>query len=179
VKPFALASIKILLKTLIIAAFAFSLFDLGADPMVLIGCDCQTFMLAAPSLAAQIIWLFLFALALFIPTKPSWLPARLIIALAAVLLSSHRLVIDAAHAEIRDIYLFTTIQPAPFDPSGGIAVTTHRVTTVITGINPTTTPLTSLSPPALRPKPHPAQSPRQPLTTPAPPRPAGPKHIPC
>jgi hypothetical protein len=147
VKPFALASIKILVKTLIIAAFAFSLFDLGADPMVLIGCDCQTFMLAAPSLAAQIIWLFLCALALLIPTKPGWLPARLIIALAAVLLSSHRLVIDAAHAEIRDIYLFTTIQSAPFDPGGGIAVQITPFTTAIHGTNPTGATVNIFSPP--------------------------------
>lgn len=109
-------------KTVVVVLVALLLY-LTSDPFTMVqGSDFTSFVIA-PALTVQIVFLAVLAVALAIPTRPALSLARWAVALCAVLMASHRLVIDNLSHQIRDVYVAVPIQSLDLDPAreGGLA----------------------------------------------------------
>ena len=117
-KPWHIAA-----KAIVVALIAL-LLHLTSDPFTMVqGSDFTSFVIG-PALTAQIACLMVFAIALVIRTRPAFSVARWTVALCAVLVASHRLVIDNLDHQIRDVYVAVPIQSLDLDPAreGGLAI---------------------------------------------------------
>jgi hypothetical protein len=117
-KPWPVAA-----KAVVVAVVALLLYATGDTFTMVQGSDFTSFVIA-PALAVQIGCLVVVGVALAVPTGPALSIARWAVALGAVLVASHRLVIDNLHHEIRDVYVAAAIQTLSLDPAreGGLAV---------------------------------------------------------
>jgi hypothetical protein len=107
----------------LVVAFVALLLRLTSDPFTMVqGSDFTSFVIS-PALTVQIACLAVLAGALVIRTSPAFSVARWAVALCAVLIASHRLVIDNLNHQIRDVYVAAPIQSLDLDPAreGGLA----------------------------------------------------------
>ena len=115
-------------KAIVVVLIAL-LLHVTSDPFTMVqGSDFTSFVIA-PALTVQIVFLMVFAIALAIPTRPAFSVARWAVALCAVLVASHRLVIDNLDHQIRDVYVAVPIQSLDLDAAheGGLAtLADHR-----------------------------------------------------
>jgi len=114
---------RVAAKALVVALVAL-LLHLTSDPFTMVqGSDFTSFVIG-PTLAVQIAYVAVLVVALVIRTGSAFSVARWAVAICAVLLASHRLVIDNLHHQIRDVYVAVPIQSLDLDPAheGGLAI---------------------------------------------------------
>src|SRR5205807_204695 len=91
-------------KAIVVALVAL-LLHLTSDPFTMVQGSNFTSFVIGPVLTVQIACLAVLAVALVIRTRPAFSVARWAVALCAVLMASHRLVIDNLDHQIRDVYV--------------------------------------------------------------------------
>jgi hypothetical protein len=133
------------LKILLLLALGACL-ALSQNAGILINADMPLYTMAAPAIPLQAALFIIAALALCIPTRPAWRPARAFTVIIAALLAGHRVLIDVSDFQFRDIYLLATVQSAPFTGGDGILVTRHWLTLSLHATDSGTT-LRILAPP--------------------------------
>jgi hypothetical protein len=106
---------------LAIAAFAL-LLGFSDDAFLMIGGSESTSFLVAPHLGVQLVCLAVFAIALLAPARGLLLGLRVALALLALVLGGHRLVVDHVREELRDVYLAVPVSRLKLDPAleGGL-----------------------------------------------------------
>ena len=109
-------------KAVVVVLVALLLY-VTSDPFTMVQGSEFTSFVIAPTLTVQIVFLAVFAVALAIPTRRALSVARWAVALCAVLVASHRLVIDNLHHQIRDVYVAVPMQSLDLDAAheGGLA----------------------------------------------------------
>ena len=93
------------------------LLRLSDDAFLMVGGSESTSFLVAPPRIVQWASLAVFTTALLCPARGTWRTLRGALALAALLLGGHRLVVDHLREEIRDVYLAVPVNRLKLDPT--------------------------------------------------------------
>ena len=108
--------IELLVKLVFGTGFAATLYLSNRMDLLVSGSDATSFLIA-PAPIAQAVEVVAVALCLLVPFPGRrWRMALVVPALALAALATHRVLIDANHGEVQDLYALVPVQQLSFDP---------------------------------------------------------------